>query len=82
MMRAAKGEVYVGPKEKIRETGVQFNAGDQIKVEVNLAECSINWLVNGVLRAVYKSNKLQDKGITWVPMIRFYNRFDSVKWIG
>lgn len=43
---------------------------------------TIMWYINNNLRAVYKSKKLKEENIMWVPMVRFYNSYDSIKWLG
>ena len=65
----------------MRETGATFKTGDKVTVDVSFMEYKISWLINGNLRAVYKSAKIGENNIKWVPIVRFFNPYDSIKWL-
>lgn len=50
-------------------------------MRANVESGLIEWLVDGQVRAKVVWDKLKDKTINWVPMIRFYDHGDVISWV-
>lgn len=79
-MRGYEGEVYSGPNQIIKKTNEKFKVGDQVAVAFDPKDGKVTWYLNNKLVAKFKSKKFSDSSISWVPLIRFFNSGDSVKW--
>ena len=50
-------------------------------MHVEPEEGKIEWKVNDLVRASHISNKLKNRDVTWVPLIKFFDHGDVVEWI-
>lgn len=65
----------------LHKEGNPIAEGDIVTLRANLQTGLIEWLVGGEVRAKVVWQKLKDKSINWVPMIRFYDHGDIIAWI-
>lgn len=50
-------------------------------MQVDFYEGNVMWYINNKLESVYKTKKVLDLRVQWVPLVRFYSNYDSIKWI-
>ena len=62
--------------------GTGFIQDDIIETVVRLSEGSVEWMVNGALKARQHKKYLMDDSTKFVPYIEVYTKGDSLEWLG
>lgn len=77
------GHVFGGWQENtVHIQGDGFAQGDLVRMIVNQDNGTIEWRMNGIPEVFYRSERLKDKSIPWVPFVIFIDHGDAIKWIG
>lgn len=67
------------PKEGIE--GFGFKEGETVVIDVNRAQSTIKYFINGKLRATHMNEMLLDAGRVFVPFVEMKNANDVIEWI-
>ena len=63
------------------QEGDGFKEGDVVEVEVNRANSTVKYSVNGTPKATHSNNILADNTRVFHPFVDMYNQNDAVEWL-
>ena len=73
------GDCWIGAGDLIIKGTYKFKQGERVEAHLNRSSMTIEWIVDGQVKHRVEDEKLADREIDWVPMVKIDTAGDIVE---